>query len=90
MLQLFFHFSTMDEKLYLKKLGQNIRRIRKEKKLTQVELGNRCDFERPSMNRIEAGNTNPTALTLKKLAEALEVQIEEFFNFDIKEKPKKS
>ncbi|MDP1725553.1 MAG: helix-turn-helix transcriptional regulator [Bacteroidota bacterium] len=79
----------MDEKLFLKKLGQNIRRIRKERKLTQVELGYRCDFERPSMNRIEAGNTNPTALTLKKLAEALEVSIEEFFKFETKEKSKK-
>jgi transcriptional regulator with XRE-family HTH domain len=72
----------MNEKAYLKNIGQNIKKIRKEKGITQVELGYRCDFERPSVNRIEAGNTNPTALTLKKIADALDVSVEEFFKFE--------
>lgn len=76
----------MNEKAYLKNIGKNIKRIRKEIGITQVELGYRCDFERPSVNRIEAGNTNPTALTLKKIAEALEVPVEDFFRIPNSEK----
>jgi len=66
---------------YLKKVGQKIREIRNEKNITQVELGYRCNFEQPSIARIEAGRTNPNLLTLKKIAEALDVPIEELFKF---------
>ncbi len=66
---------------YLKKLGVQIAKIRKEKKLTQIEVSYRCDFDRSNYKRIEVGNTNPTALTLKKIAEAMEVSVEEFFRF---------
>lgn len=37
-----------------------------KKGIRQVELGLRCDIEKPNMNRIEKDNTNPTILTLKK------------------------
>jgi putative transcriptional regulator len=67
--------------IYLKKLGQKIREIRKEKNITQIELGYRCNFEQPSIARIEAGRTNPNILTLKKIAEALDVSPEELLNF---------
>lgn len=72
----------MDEQVYLKKLGQNIRRIRKERGISQGELGYQCDIERPSISRIEAGNTNPTTLTLKRISEALGVLIEDLFKFE--------
>ncbi len=48
-----------------------------EKGITQVELGLRCDIEKPNMNRIEKGKTNPTILTLRKICLELEINLEE-------------
>ena len=48
--------------------------------MTQNELAIRCNFEKASMSRIESGKTNVTILTLKKISEALGVQINELFN----------
>ncbi len=79
----------MDDTIFLKKLGERIAKLRKEKKLTQIEVSYRCEFDRSNYKRIEVGNTNPTSLTLKKIAEALEVPIEDFFKFETKEKAKK-
>ena len=71
----------MDNSLILIKLGENISKIRKEKGITQIELGHRCDFDRSNMRRIESGRTNPTILTLKKISEGLEVSLEELIVF---------
>jgi transcriptional regulator with XRE-family HTH domain len=66
-----------DDKELLKELGKRISEIRKEKGLTQMELGFRCDIEKPNMNRIEKGGTNPTFLTLNKICRELEISFEE-------------
>ena len=66
-----------DDKELLKKLGKRISEIRKEKGLTQMELGFRCDIEKPNMNRIEKGGTNPTFLTLTKICRELEIDLED-------------
>jgi transcriptional regulator with XRE-family HTH domain len=76
----------MDNEVFLQRLGENISRIRKEKKITQIELGHRCDFDRSNMRRIESGRTNPTILTLKKISEGLEVTLEELVRVDEKKK----
>jgi len=78
----------MVDEQFLKKLGENISRIRKEKGITQIELGHRCDFDRSNMRRIESGRTNPTVLTLKKICEGLEVSMEELVRFEEKKKGK--
>ena len=67
--------------LILKQLGKRIAIIRKEKKITQLELAFRCDIEGPNITRIESGGTNPTFLTLKKIAEGLEISIDELLKF---------
>ena len=61
----------------LKALGANIKRIRLEKGISQIELANLCEFEKGNMYRIEAGKTNPTFLTLDKVANALQTSVEE-------------
>lgn len=67
----------MKEKEYLKKVALNIKRIRKEKGITQVDLAYSCGFEKQNMQRIEAGKTSPTLKTLLKISEALEVDIKD-------------
>lgn len=76
----------MKEKVYLKKLGQNIRRIRRQKGISQIELADQFDADSPTISRIEAGNTNPTIITLKKIADALEVEVSDLVAFSRKEK----
>lgn len=67
----------MNEKEYLKKLAHNIKKVRKEKGITQVELAYSCGFEKQNMQRIEAGKTSPTLKTLLKISDALEVDIKD-------------
>jgi putative transcriptional regulator len=66
---------------YLKQLGDKIRKIRMRKKITQTELANLCEFEKSNLARIEAGGTNPTIKTLKKIADALGVKVSKLIDF---------
>jgi transcriptional regulator with XRE-family HTH domain len=66
---------------YLKELGKRIKTIRKEKGIKQVELAYSCDIEKQNMQRIEAGNTNPTVLMLRRIAENLGISLSELLDF---------
>ncbi|TYA84425.1 helix-turn-helix domain-containing protein [Seonamhaeicola marinus] len=63
----------------LKIVGQNIRRIRLEKGLTQVDLVGRIEarIDTTNISRIEKGRTNATIHTLFKISQALEVPLPE-------------
>ncbi len=67
------------ERLYLKELGKKIKEIRLSKKIRQNEIAYRCNFDKSSYNNIEAGKRNITILNLLKIANALEVEITQFF-----------
>lgn len=54
-------------------IGENIRKIRKEKKLTQKELGKLCGMSEAQIGQYENGLRNPKMETLKKIAKALKV-----------------
>lgn len=60
-----------------KLIGQNIRILRERKHMTAQELATICNFEKSNMSRLESGNTNPTIGTLYKIAQALDVTLEE-------------
>ncbi len=64
---------------YLVLVGNNIRRLRKERKMTQRALADMCDMHRSNFYRVEAGTENLTISTLLKIAEALEVEVSEIF-----------
>ncbi|OXA77903.1 hypothetical protein B0A58_05080, partial [Flavobacterium branchiophilum NBRC 15030 = ATCC 35035] len=66
---------------FLVSLGNHIKHIRKLKKISQTEIAYRCGFEKSNYNTIEAGKRNPTIITLLKIANALEVSLEELLNF---------
>ena len=71
----------MKNEAYLKKIGENITRIRKSRGFTSKELGYRCDIDKSALIHIEKGRINVTVTTLAKIAEALEVEVLEFFKF---------
>lgn len=56
-----------------KRVGMNIRTIRKAQKLTIDELAEKCDFQAPYLSDVERGERNITLQTLNKILDALEV-----------------
>jgi len=59
-------------------ITQNLRKLRKSKGLSQEKLARLADVANNTIVKIEAGkNQNPTLDTLKKIAKALEVSVDE-------------
>ena len=69
------NIQKLNKKDFQIELGNKIRQIREGKNISQTELGYLCNIERSNMNRIEVGNTNPTAYTLYKIAQILKVPL---------------
>lgn len=66
-------------------IGDNVRRLRKEQKLTQEELTAKLqtvglDIDRPMLTRIELKQREVYDYEAFKIAKALDVEIEELFN----------
>lgn len=59
-------------------LAKNIKRLRNTRGLSQEKLARLADVANNTLIKMESGeNTNPTLETLKKIANALEVNIED-------------
>ena len=54
-------------------IGENIRRLRKEKGLTQKQLGERCGMKEANVRKYELDKGNPKIETIKRIASALGV-----------------
>lgn len=59
------------------KLGNNLKRIRKEKGISQGDIVRSLGMDRAFISNIENGKTNPTLATIAKLAKALGVSVGE-------------
>jgi transcriptional regulator with XRE-family HTH domain len=59
------------------KLGQNMKRIRTKKKMSQGDISRALEVDRGYISNIENGKKNPTLATLQKLADALGVSPDE-------------
>ncbi|MBR1536638.1 MAG: helix-turn-helix transcriptional regulator [Treponema sp.] len=57
----------------------SIRIIRKQKKISQMELCLRANMSQGFLTNIETGKKEPSAMTLIRIADALEVSPREFF-----------
>lgn len=62
-----------------KKLGENLKKIRTRKNVTQVEIANILGVDRSFVSNIENGKNNPTLSTIANLAKALQVPVDELF-----------
>lgn len=59
------------------KLGEKIRRLRKEKRLSQENLAELVKTDVRTIVAIENGSRNPTLKTVNKIARALEITVSE-------------
>lgn len=65
------------ESKYFQKLGARIKQLREEKGIDQKSFAFDCEIGRTQLYMIENGKTNPRLLTLMKIAEGLEIQVNE-------------
>ena len=75
----------MNNEEVLKYVSYAIRTIRKQKNISQMELCLRANMSQGFLTNIETGKKEPSAMTLIRIAEALEVSPREFFPESTKE-----
>lgn len=63
-----------------KNIGDRIRNIRERKHLTQEDLADLTNIHRVTIAKYESGKIEPSSNSLKKLAYALEVSVDEIVN----------
>lgn len=67
----------MRNDVFLKKLGKHIAKIRKEKGFSQDRLYIESELARRTIDRLETGQVDPRATTLKKISKTLKVPLSE-------------
>ena len=60
-------------------LGMRIRYLRKQKKMSQLDLALESDINRNYISDLEKGRRNPTILVLNKIAIALNTDLSNLF-----------
>lgn len=61
-------------------IGPNIKRIRKEKGITQKQLGEMLNISQAAIGQFESEKSNPKIETLEKIAACLSVPVAEFLS----------
>lgn len=69
----------------VKAFGENLKRIRQAKQISQEELAYRCDIELSQIGRIERGVINTSISNVFLIAEALGIEPKELFSFNSEE-----
>ena len=69
-------------------LASHVKRLRKEKGLTQDALAAELKIEQASVSLIENARANPTLLVMEDIAKALDVDLRDLLSVDAK--PKRS
>lgn len=64
-----------------KKFGAKLAYVRKSKKLSQMKLAEIVDMNFNYIGQIERGEANVTIHTMKILADALNIEMKELFDF---------
>ena len=67
----------IDKNIILKNLGNNIKKLRLSKNISQEELAYKIDSARNFIGCIERAEKSPTIITLAKIANALNVSLSE-------------
>ncbi|MRX37654.1 helix-turn-helix domain-containing protein [Flavobacterium sp. LC2016-23] len=74
----------ISEETFIVNLGIHVRQLREKKNLSQQDLANDCDIPKNQIGRIERAEINTSIKTLVKIANALDVEPKELFDFSLK------
>ena len=67
---------------YLKKFGENLKKVREAKGISQRSLATSCNVDSSHISKIERGEKNITILTIIELAQGLEVKPKKLWDFE--------
>ncbi|WP_318345964.1 helix-turn-helix domain-containing protein [Flagellimonas baculiformis] len=72
---------SLEEKLFIRDFGMNLKALREERNLSQTKLEAIAGLSKNQVWRIENGEVNTTITNLKLLAKALNVDVAQLFEF---------
>lgn len=73
------------EQQFYARFGERLKKVRKERGMTQAELAQKMQTSINSVRLYEAGNRSPSMATLNKMAEVLGVNVTWLFHGDVTE-----
>lgn len=73
---LFQDMATITERL-----GARIKKLREQRKMSQLSLAQKAGLDLTTINEIENGNREPMLRTIWKIANAMKVNLSELFEF---------
>jgi transcriptional regulator with XRE-family HTH domain len=76
---------TNDHKLFLLRLGKNLKALRLSANFTQEQLANEIGVEISQISRIERGLIGTSVATFFDISKALNIPLIDFFDFNIDE-----
>ena len=68
--------------LFLEKFGARLKQLRKQRGITQAQLGFEANIEISQISRIERGLINTTIMNAQTIAKILEIPIKDLFDFE--------
>lgn len=78
----YFEFSNVNSNeydTYLKKVGNTLRKIRKEKGFSMENLANEAEIEYRQLGRIERGEINTSIISLLRICNTLGIEMKALF-----------
>lgn len=70
-----------DKSSFLIAFGAHLKKIREDKGMSQAQVAIDCDFDVSVISRIERGMVNTSIYNLKLIAEALNIEVQQLFDF---------
>lgn len=67
--------------MFINDVGNRIKQLRKELGLSQEKLALKAGIDRTYLAGIESGKRNATITSIKKIVDALEISMKDFFDF---------
>jgi transcriptional regulator with XRE-family HTH domain len=74
-----------DHKLFLLRLGNNLKALRLSANFTQEQIANEIGVEISQISRIERGLIGTSVATFFDISKALNIPLKDFFDFNIDE-----
>ncbi|MGE3407579.1 MAG: helix-turn-helix domain-containing protein [Pirellulales bacterium] len=68
---------NIDERKFLRDLGERLRAVREGQNLTQRQVAEKCNLHRTFIGSVERGERNVSVLNLRLIARVLRVRIAE-------------
>lgn len=67
---------------FKRRFGENLQKIRKNKKLSLLQVSYLCNIDNSKISKIEHGKFDIRLSTILELSKGLDVKPKELFNFD--------